>query len=256
MRTLLLAGVAALSVLTASAAHADATLSPTDPLIGSWCDVKDSKLLKRGTCDTTIDRTGYGGVEDSCTFLEIKKIPNGIEAFSKCSADSLDKPLYYEKVTFQIIDKFLKIETLKEYTFKVTQIDTGDTHDNMCVEVQPTPDGYLNLRQGPGMNFKVKAKLLSGQRILVDVQTAEWTHVRRICDEKEDLEGWVYTKYIKDTALRDTSTVDVPSENSVSSPLRDEIQEDWCRRNDPNFTAQSCIELKNKKPWPKWLLSR
>src|SRR5262249_28742074 len=136
--------------------------------------------------------------EDSCTFLEIKHIRNGIEALSTCSADSLDKPLYYENVRVQIIGKRLKIAILKEYNLKTTQIDTRDTHRSMCVEVQPTPDGYLNVRQGPGMNFKPIAKLVPGQRILVDMQTDEWTHLRRICDEKEDLDGWVYNKYVKD----------------------------------------------------------
>jgi hypothetical protein len=48
-------------------------------------------------------------------------------------------------------------------------------------------------------------------------------------------------------------TSNVPPENFVNSPEIDKVQEDWCRRNDPNLTAQSCIELKDKKPWPKWL---
>jgi hypothetical protein len=38
-----------------------------------------------------------------------------------------------------------------------------------------------------------------------------------------------------------------------NSPGSDEILADWCKRNDPNLTAQSCIELKSSMPWPKWL---
>src|SRR5262249_51468529 len=98
-----IAGIAVLFLATGTA-HADATLSPIHPLIGNWCDIKDSNLLKRGPqCDTIITKNGYDGVEDSCTFLEIKHVHNGIEALSKCSADSLDKPLYYENVRIQII---------------------------------------------------------------------------------------------------------------------------------------------------------
>src|SRR5262245_11645710 len=185
MKKLFLTGVAVLAVLTASAAHADTTLSPTHPLIGNWCETKDSKLLRReAQCDTVITKDGYGGVEDSCTFLEIKRIRNGIEAFSRCTADSLDKPIYYENVRFQIIGKRLKFEILKKYNFKTARIDTRDTHRSMCVVVQPTPDGYLNVRQGPGMNFEPIAKLVPGQRILVDVRTDEWTHLIGVCDGK------------------------------------------------------------------------
>jgi hypothetical protein len=193
----LITGVAALFLATGTA-HAGVLLSPTDPLIGSWCEIKDSKLLKRGPkCDTIITKSGYNGVEDSCAFVEIKRIPNGIEALSDCISEDVHLwGFHYENVRFQIIGKRLKIETLKTYSFKTTQIDTGDTHRSMCVEVQPTPNGYLNVRQGPGMNFKPIAKLVPGQRILVDFQTDEWTHMRSICNEKGDLDGWVYTKYV------------------------------------------------------------
>jgi hypothetical protein len=194
---LLLAGTIA---LLASSARADVALSPTDPLIGNWCEIKGSTtLLKRGpSCDTVISKDGYGGVETSCTFLEIKRIPGGIEAFLKCSAESLNEPLWYERTKFQIVRNRLKIELVKEYKFKLKQIDTGDTHDHECVEVQPTPDGFLNLRQGPGMNFKVIAKLLSYQRISVDKRTDKWTHVRAGCGDDAADEGWVYNEYISD----------------------------------------------------------
>jgi hypothetical protein len=45
-------------------------------------------------------------------------------------------------------------------------------------------------------------------------------------------------------------------EQETSMP--DEMLEDWCKRNDPSLTAQSCIELKSKthieRPcYPKWV---
>src|SRR6516225_7587566 len=77
------------------------------------------------------------------------------------------------------------------------------------------PNGYLNVRQGPGMNFKPIAKLVSGQRILVDMQTDEWTHLMRICDEKEDLDGWVYSKYVKDIDGSNINTL-LPPQTEIS----------------------------------------
>jgi hypothetical protein len=192
---LLLAGVAALLMAT-SAAHADMTLPPTDPLIGGWCDVEGATLFKRGSCDFTIEQSGYSGVEETCIFFKIRRIRNGIEAFSECIGDSIDNRFRYEKVTFRIIGgKRLKIDTIAAR--KVRTVDTGDADITFCLRVQPTPDGYLSLRQGPGMNFKVKAKLLPGQRILVDYQTDEWIHMRRVCDSAEQVSGWVYSKYVE-----------------------------------------------------------
>jgi hypothetical protein len=88
MKTTLLTSVAALFLATGTA-HADITLSPTDPLIGGWCEVKNSTLFKRGSCDFTIEQSGYSGIEETCTFLEIKRIRNGIEAYSECSNDGV-----------------------------------------------------------------------------------------------------------------------------------------------------------------------
>jgi hypothetical protein len=213
MKKLFLTGVAVLFLATGTA-HADVSLSPTDPLIGSWCD---GKLLTRGTCDTFIEQSGYAGVETACMFLEIKRIRNGIEAFSKCTAESLDRLLYYENVRLQIIDKRLKFELLKEYNYKIIQIDTGDTHRSMCVRVQPTPDGYLNVRQLPGMNFKIVGKLIPGQSVSIDVQTGEWTHVRGGCD-KGASEGWVYSKYVIDKNESGPEEDDTPI--SQTSPYK------------------------------------
>jgi hypothetical protein len=106
VKKLLLTSIAALFLATGTA-HADALLSLTDPLIGNWCEPhapEDKGLFNRGPeCDTVITRDGYGGVEGSCTFLEIKRIRKGIEAFSKCTAENLNKPLFCENVRFQIM---------------------------------------------------------------------------------------------------------------------------------------------------------
>jgi hypothetical protein len=192
-KKLLLAGVAAL--LMATSAHADATLSPTDPLIGSWCDVKGS-LYKRGPlCMFTIERDGYVGEDYSCTFLEIKRIRNGVESFSECSSDALEYT--YEKETFQIFGNRLKWQTITRHTVRVERLTaSGATEREVCISVQGAPAGYLNLRQGPGMNFKVKAKLTSLQHIKADVKTDEWTHITSVPGIDKNLRGWVYSKYV------------------------------------------------------------
>jgi len=203
MKKLLLT-IAVLPVFATSAAHAAVVLSPTDPLIGNWCEPhvpEDHGMYYRGSeCDLVINREGFDGVDTSCIFLEIKKIRNGVEAFSECTTDvGGNSILYsYEKVTFQITGKRLQARFITMHKAETKRVDTGDTHKTMCVEIKPTPDGFLNLRQGPGMKFKVTAKLLSGQRVMVDYQTDEWIHVRSGCSIPVDPNGWVYRKYVSE----------------------------------------------------------
>ena len=66
-----------------------------------------------------------------------------------------------------------------------------------CVLVQDTPDGYLNLREGPGMNFKVKAKLVPHHDILkANAKNKEWTRVTTGETGSQEVSGWVYSKYV------------------------------------------------------------
>ena len=191
MKKLLLPGVAALFLATGT----DVTLSPTDPLIGGWCEVKNSTLLKRGSCDFIIEQWSYSGVEETCTFLEIKRIRNGIEAYSECSGDSL--PNYQVvKATLQIFGNRLKYQELAKYSAKKQEQES-------CVSVQPTPDGYLNLREGPGMRFKVKAKLNIGEHLVIDAKTEEWAHTTNVAERRSSagkVSGWVYSKYVEEAS--------------------------------------------------------
>jgi len=147
--------------------------------------------------DFVIDRTGYSGVEDTCIFLEIKRVRDGIEAFSECTEDAPNGIAYsYVRATFQIVGKRLKFQVTKTKTVHARLHDTGDVHDYDCVEVKPTPDGVLNVRQGPGMDFKIKGKLLPGQRVKMNHYTSEWVHFKGVCESDEKLNGWVYGKYL------------------------------------------------------------
>jgi hypothetical protein len=182
-------------LMATSGAHADATLRPTDPLIGGWCEVEHSALLKRGSCDNlVIEQSSYSGVEETCAFLEIKRIRDGIEAHVECSNDGVLPYAYrFAKVTFQIVGNRLKSRELATHS-AIKQAS--------CVTVQPTPDGYLNLRDGPGMTFKVKAKLIIGEHLEVDARTDEWTHTTNVAERRGDagkVSGWVYSKYVKET---------------------------------------------------------
>lgn len=190
----------------ATPASAD-QLPPTDPLIGQWCEPhapEDKGLFTRGggkgtSCDDfIISRDSLSGTEETCEFLEIKRIKNGVEIFEECISNHPGHHrVHYEKATYQLIGKRLKYSTTTVREVKAKPIDTGDTHRTTCLEVQPTPDGYLNVRQGPKMSFKIIGKLLPGQRIKADYETDEWIHLSSRCDSGDNISGWVYKKYIE-----------------------------------------------------------
>jgi hypothetical protein len=86
-----------------------------------------------------------------------------------------------------------------------------------CAVVLKTPDGFLNLRDGPGMRFKVLEKLRRGDVLYIDTvecstisgtvvcgNPKEWTHVNTvprldgpIREAKKCTQGWVASKYIQ-----------------------------------------------------------
>jgi hypothetical protein len=132
MRKVLLAGVAALSVLSASAAHA-ATLP--DTITGTWCFLESFDLSPgqaifnthtrtfedcphvdgRGTLDGIIINQGGIEAEDSsCTFEKIEQIrPNSFLIYHRCTPDeNSDTPGGPE--TYEIIDGKLIITRLSE----------------------------------------------------------------------------------------------------------------------------------------------
>ena len=84
---------------------------------------------------------------------------------------------------------------------------TGAAHAtaDFCIEVTKTPDGFVALRQGPGTQFKILAKLKPGFPLdaLADYET-KWTRVQIVVGK----EAYVYTKYVK---LRDCVVEPSPS---------------------------------------------
>jgi hypothetical protein len=122
--------------------------------------------------------------------------------------------------------------------------------------------GLLNVREKPNIKSKVLMQVPRNTILWMgtgidthwDIST-DWANVRggRYGDEDDQIvpEGWVSKKYLK--------WVECPkSLNEQETTMPDEMLEDWCKRNDPNLTAQSCIELKSKthikrECYPKWV---
>ena len=82
-----------------------------------------------------------------------------------------------------------------------------------CARVGPTPDGFLNLRDGPGHHFAVRRRLSPGDRLDIDTarcgpyrgrtvcnESGDWTHVvsvpRLDAGLRAYTQGWVRTSYI------------------------------------------------------------
>jgi len=121
--------------------------------------------------------------------------------------------------------RFLWIVIASTAAFAITNVHA--TID-FCVTVRHTPDGFVALRDGPGVQFRMKARLKPGETLIADTaqcskvagktmcdETRQWTfinHVPRLDDGKAKLEGpedytqgWVLTKLTKnaDRCTRD-----------------------------------------------------
>jgi hypothetical protein len=163
------------------------------------------------------------------------------------------------------------------------------TGEENCVVVRKTPDGFLAVRDKPSTKGKIVATLrpkfpltipsnaqfLEGEDYKLYKDWKKWTRVKGwfTTEDADPSWGWVYSKYIKkvpcdsDEMMDDglvegrdyeTNKVDINPDKEQKTGMPDEMLADWCKRNDPNTTAQSCIELKSethiKRPcWPKWV---
>jgi hypothetical protein len=78
-------------------------------------------------------------------------------------------------------------------------------------KVPVEPDGsYLNLRDGPGTEFKVKVKLPAGTDLNLDgvSQDGKWKHVRSAVINEENYSGWVREKFVLDQPCKTSKTSD------------------------------------------------
>src|SRR5437660_2897621 len=138
MKKMLIAGVAALSVLSASAAHARPVtkfgLPNADPLIGVWCPetsgvwtsngdsyvrmisgMGDGGVRKKGVCHAsdslTVQRDGYGFHEEWCTFNELKRLSSkdGYSVDAECAGEGF---YWNEKAELRIVGKTLRYQNV------------------------------------------------------------------------------------------------------------------------------------------------
>jgi hypothetical protein len=171
-------------------AHAD-SLPPTDPLVGAWC--RQGNIYKRGACSVddrlVIHQDGYWGHEYSCDFVEVTKVGDSYETLAECSGEGEYRFLHS---TFQLSRKTLR----QTITFASKRIPE---QEQSCHLVGDTPDGFLNLRTGPGMRYKSKIKLVPSDVVKIDAANGEWSHVSvpRLRANYKSVSGWVYSKYIE-----------------------------------------------------------
>ena len=76
----------------------------------------------------------------------------------------------------------------EKYLYTFTALD-GDT-----LTVLPTPDGYLNLREGPGIKHAIKQRIYPGQFVSLQWREGSWLRVQTVADRTF---GWVHSRYIK-----------------------------------------------------------
>jgi hypothetical protein len=217
MRKLLLAGVTVLSVLSASAAHAD-TLP--NKMLGKWCQDEvatqnDRWVYTRGDCDhLRVNRNNMVQfIEDGCDFKKIKRLPNGSYfVHAKCGGEAI---FDNEDMVFQIVDKQLVIITTT-IRFCVSVVEPPP---NVAQDPEYNPDGWLGLREGPGKQFKIVTTLGGNEYLKADRTKGDWTHisnVTRLSSGQRDFpkiyQGWVLSKYVKKFPCEDgtKSAVEAP----------------------------------------------
>jgi hypothetical protein len=81
---------------------------------------------------------------------------------------------------------------------------------DFCVIVRNTPDGFLALRDGPGAQFRVKAKRQPGELLVADTRggaQSQWTFINsvprldgRLEKAKRFTQGWVASKFTSQAA--------------------------------------------------------
>lgn len=59
--------------------------------------------------------------------------------------------------------------------------------------VQPTSDGFLNMRRGPGTEYSIRQRLYTGTEVRMVGRSGNWIKVR----SAQGRIGWAYSKYLK-----------------------------------------------------------
>jgi len=203
MKKLLLSSIASLFLATGTA-HANSLPSK---MLGRWCKMGESEgreVYERGSCSfssaidlkqnsydvqSNEDGEGYG-----CDFKKIKRLPNGSYFIrAKCYVEGT---FGTEDMIFQLVEKQLEIITTT-IRFCVAPIEPP-------LEVAQDPeynrDAWLALREGPGIRFKIIAKL-GWDHLEADIVKGGWMHISNATNKTSTagkiVQGWVHSKYVK-----------------------------------------------------------
>lgn len=183
MKKLMIATVA--TVMIATTAHATDSLPLTDALVGHWCRVDDG-VYKRGvwTCDGNLLVTQEGYTDDGddfCEFTEVERLPSKDGYAVKCSATNKGQ----REAELRIVGGALH--------YRRFSVECGRVGEAMS-------DGFLNLRTGPGMQYAVRARLVTSDALWVGRSANEWTRVSvpRFRANGKDFTGWVGSRYVTD----------------------------------------------------------
>ena len=226
MRKSLLTGVAALSVCSASAAHAD-TLP--NEMLGRWCqdDVATQtgrRVYTRGACDDLrVSRNNIVEyVEDGCDFKRIKRLPNG-SYFVQATCGAAGGGITNEDMMFQIVDKQLVIITTT-VRFCVSVIEPPP---NVVQDPEFDPKGWLGLREKPDTRSRIIFRLGDGEYLEADAVKGDWTHISNVTrlsqlegkTPAKIVQGWVRSKYVKKFLCEhETKSEDTQEESSSAIP--------------------------------------
>jgi len=223
--------VAMTALLIGGAARGEVTLARDSTLVGNWCAIKlDTKKLnsgwfKRGECGKddgdekrlSISRRGFEYLKLGCQFIDKKPLENGIEVLAECSVGD-----DYQFTRFAV--EFITKDQIQTWILKTIYQATPIWEKATCFTVKKdVPLGYLNLREGPGMEFKVRDKLAPRQdqlAAMVQTKDGKWARVIRENGDKVAMEGWVYQDFLDEVECKPGAL-----------PTADE-----------------------SKPWPNWLL--
>lgn len=94
------------------------------------------------------------------------------------------QPMRLERsIIVTAVSVFASIATLSTRAFAT---------EDFCAVVLKTPDGFLALREGPGAQFREKARLRQGDRLFADTRSCMIGHPD-ICDETRK---WTYVNYV------------------------------------------------------------
>jgi hypothetical protein len=139
----------------------------------------------------------------------------------------------------------MKERGLDDDDFETAEILIHDEHNIV--------KGGLLVRQG----FNVKLKLDPDEKLKVGAEYQGWKRVTTTL-HNTDISGWVRDKYITETCEKTRTSSDEPAKPESKPELADDPNlADWCRRNDPSSSTQSCANLRSSpvKEYPNWLLN-